>query len=134
MHSCSTAIVAAARRCVGTAFRPQGRVIGIGLDCVGVALIAARAAGTGIEAPRYTLGGDHHDCLDAVLAAQGCTVVAEAQPGDLLVVAPAAGARHLGVVTDAGLIHAHAGLGRVVEAPADPAWTIVAAWRLPEHD
>lgn len=135
MHSRSTAIVAAARRCVGTDFRPQGRAVGVGLDCVGVALIAAQAAGVCSAAPPlYTLGGDNHDRLDAGLVALGCTAVDTAMPGDLLVVAPAAGARHVAVCTDAGLIHAHAGLGRVVEAPADPAWAMIAAWRLPEQN
>ena len=137
MHSRSVAIVAAARACVDTRFRAQGRLPGVGLDCVGVALIAAAAAGlTPARLPAYTLGGDDHDQLDAELAAAGCTSLAgtEAHPGDLLVAAPAYGRRHLAVVTPRGVVHAHAGLGRVVEAPADPAWEILAAWRLPEVD
>ncbi len=132
MHSKSAAIIAAARACVGTRFRAQGRLPGVGLDCVGVALVAAQAAGAGaFDLPAYALSGDNEARLDAELARR-CTEVAVAQPGDLLVVAPATGRRHLAVVTDAGLVHAHAGLARVVEAPADPAWVTIAAWRLPE--
>jgi hypothetical protein len=51
--------------------------------------------------------------------------------GDLLVIAPAPRRRHLAVVTPAGIVHAHAGLARVVEGPIDPAWSIIGAWRLP---
>lgn len=136
MHSKSAAIVAAARGCVGTRFRAQGRTVGLGLDCVGVALIAARAAGAAGQAvPAYTLSGDNEHRLDAVLAASGCVALGDElpQPGDLVVVAPAAGRRHLAIVTDAGMVHAHAGLARVVESPADPGWLPVSAWRLPDR-
>lgn len=132
MHSRSDTVVAAARTCVGTRFRPQGRLPGTGLDCVGVALVASAAAGARFEVPAYALGGDDEARLDAALAGQGCARVATAAPGDLLVAAPAPGRRHLAVVTPRGIVHAHAGLGRVVEGPLDPAWTVVAAWRFPE--
>jgi cell wall-associated NlpC family hydrolase len=126
------AIVAAAQAAVGTRFRPQGRVANLGLDCVGVALLAARAAGVVLDAvPPYAINGDHGDRLDRVLAAIGCERVLTALPGDLLVVAPAPGRRHLAVVVPAGVIHAHAGLGRVVEGPLDPAWIILGVWRFP---
>ncbi|QYE33702.1 peptidoglycan endopeptidase [Polymorphobacter sp. PAMC 29334] len=133
-HRHSAAIVAAARACVGTRFRAQGRVTGIGLDCVGVALIAAAAAGVALVPPAYALGGDHEAALDGLIAAAGCRRVVVAAPGDLLAVAPSPGRRHLAVVTGGGIVHAHAGLGRVVEGPLDPGWTIVAAWRLPEQE
>lgn len=133
MHARSAQIVAAARGCVGTRFRPQGRRVGVGLDCVGVALIAAAAAGRAITSPPYALGGDHEARLDAALAGFGWTPVAVPRPGDLLVLAPGAQRRHLAIATSRGAVHAHAGLGRVVEGPVDPAWTLVAAWRFPEN-
>ena len=133
MHGRSDAIVAAVRGCLGTRFRPQGRHSGVGLDCVGVALIAAEAAGCAATAPRYALGGDHEARLDAAVAGLGCRPVADAVSGDLLVFAPATGRRHLAVATDRGIVHAHAGLRRVVEGPVDPAWTLIAAWRFPEE-
>ena len=133
MHRDSEAIVAAVRACIGTRFRAQGRTAGLGLDCVGIALIAAAAAGTRFTAPPYSLGGDHEPRLDALIAAAGCRRVATAAPGDLLTIAPGPGRRHLAVVTDRGVVHAHAGLGRAVEGPLDPAWTILTAWRFPEE-
>ena len=131
MHRDHLAIVAAAQRCVGTSFRPQGRTLGLALDCLGVVIVAAAAAGVRLKVPSYALGGDHETALDAGLAAQGCERVA-AMPGDILVAAPTPGRRHLGIVTPRGVVHAHAGLGRVVEGPLDPAWTIIGAWRLPQ--
>jgi cell wall-associated NlpC family hydrolase len=38
-------MVLAARECLGTPFQHQGRVPGVGLDCVGVAIYAARGVG-----------------------------------------------------------------------------------------
>ena len=126
------AAVEAARAAVGTRFRPQGRIPGLALDCVGLALVAGRAAGV-VPAglPAYALNGEHGDRLEQTLLALGCKPVAPALPGDLLVVAPTSRQRHLAVVTDAGVVHAHAGLGRVVEGPLDRAWVIVGAWRFP---
>ena len=131
MHPASAAIVAAAQACVGTRFRAQGRVPGDALDCVGVVLVAARAAGANFVVPPYRLGSDAEARLDAAFAAQGCLGVTTAEPGDILVIAPAAHRRHLGIVVPGGLVHAHAGLGRVVEGPLDADWAIVAGWRLP---
>ena len=128
------AIVAAVRAAVGTRFRSQGRSVGIALDCVGVALIAAEAAGCRVHVPPYALGGDHEARLDAAVAALGGRRVGTPLPGDLLVVAPGVGRRHLAVVVPGGVVHAHAGLGRVVEGPFDPAWLLITAWRFPDRE
>lgn len=132
MHPLADQIVAAARACVGTRFRAHGRAAGHGLDCVGVALIAAQAAGVTIRPPAYRLGGDHEAILDGTIAACALRRILVPMPGDLLAVAPIAGRRHLAIVTHGCIVHAHAGLGRVVEGLLDPAWAIVAAWRFPE--
>lgn len=126
------AIVAAARGCVGTRFRAQGRTPGLGLDCVGVALVAAAAAGMGRITPApYALGGDIALDIDAILSGSGCLPVLVPMAGDLLIIAPTARQRHLAVVTPLGVVHAHAGVGRVVEGPIDAGWSIAGAWRLP---
>lgn len=134
VHRDAAAIVAAARACVGTRFRPQGRTPGLALDCVGVALVAARAAGVAAVVPAYRLGGDFEAAVDDFLGRLGCTRRPVGDLGDLLVVAPAPVRRHLAIVTDRGVVHAHAGVGRVVEAPLDPGWPLVAAWRLPQKE
>jgi murein DD-endopeptidase / murein LD-carboxypeptidase len=129
---CWPAIVMAVRACVGTRFRVQGRAPGLGLDCVGVVLVAAAAAGMMVAPPpAYAQAGDNGAYLDRALAEAGCQRVAAALAGDILVFAPTPRRRHLGVMTAAGMVHAHAGLGRVVEGPIDPDWPIVGQWRLP---
>jgi hypothetical protein len=134
VHRDSDAIVAAARACCGTRFEPQGRLPGAGLDCVGVALAAASAARLRVDVPPYHLGGDHEARLDDAVRAIGCRPVSAPAPGDLLVLAPGPRRRHLAVVVPGGVVHAHAGLGRVVEGPLDPAWRVVAAWRSPDQE
>ncbi len=124
-------IVATARACIGTPFRSQGRAPGRALDCVGVALVAAAAAAPVGAIPPYAIRGDHGAIVETTLAAIGCTPVDTAAPGDLLVIAPALRQRHLAIVTPLGIVHAHAGLGRVVEGPLDPGWVIIGAWRFP---
>ena len=125
------AIVAAARTCIGTRFRAQGRTPGLGLDCVGVVLVAAAAAGIApASLPPYRLGGVLPDA-DAVLSASGAWMESAALPGDVLTIVPAAGQRHLGILTPSGVVHAHAGLARVVEGPMDPDWAVAGVWRLP---
>jgi len=125
------AIVAAARSCVGTRFRAQGRVPGLGLDCVGVILVGASAAGiTPTALPPYRLGGLAPD-VDSLFEASGACRVAAGLPGDVLATVPTAGQQHFGIVTPLGLVHAHVALGRVVEGPIDPAWQLTRVWRLP---
>jgi hypothetical protein len=125
-------VVAAVRAAVGTRFRPQGRQVGIGLDCVGVALLAAAAAGQRVTVEPYALGGDNAARVVPALLAIGCRRVACAEPGDVILIAPTARQRHLAISTPIGVVHAHAGLRRVVEGPIDPDWVVMGAWRFPE--
>ena len=54
-------------------------------------------------------------------------------PGDLLLVRPGPAQVHLLVVGPSGdLIHAHAGLGRVVATPPPCPWSTLRHWRLQE--
>jgi lipoprotein Spr len=126
------AVVAAVRAAVGARFRPQGRQVGTGLDCVGVALLAAAAAGRCVHVEPYVMGGDHAARIVPALTAIGCRPVACAEPGDLMLIAPTPRQRHLAVRTPLGVVHAHAGLRRVVEGPLDPGWVVLGSWRLPE--
>lgn len=140
-HRHADQIVAAVRACVGARFRPQGRRADTGLDCIGVALIAARAAGLHLSVPLYRMGGDHEVLVDYVVGQLGLMAIDAASPGDICIFAPAPGLRHVAVqtgpATNSGhapvLVHAHAGVGRVVETTADPAWALVGHWRLPER-
>jgi len=119
---------AAALALVGTRFRLHGRDPAHGLDCVGVAAVALAAAGHRVAVPSgYALrGGDVGQVtalLDPVLArGEGL--------GALLLVRPGAGQLHLVVGVEGGVVHADAGLRRVVMRPGALAWPLVAAWRM----
>lgn len=137
-HPEAARIVAAARHCLGARFRPQGRAAAHGLDCVGLALHAAGAAGCPVpEVGPYRLdGAGLLERLRAALRAAGFVrrTGRVAFPGDLLAVHVATGRPHLAVLTDAGAVHSHAGLRRVVEGPIDPAWPLLGVFRFPETE
>lgn len=135
MHFRHREIVVAARACVGTRTRVQGRAPGLALDCIGVAAAAARGGGLRLRLPAdYCLAADNRVRLSAGLRAAGCREVADAAPGDIAVLAVAPGQHHLAVCCGDGFVHAHFGVGRVVEAPLPADWSIVSCWRLPESD
>jgi murein DD-endopeptidase / murein LD-carboxypeptidase len=120
------AIIAAARECLGARFRPHGRDRRWGLDCVGV---AACAFGRHAPADYPLRGGQVEQVMRAVAATGFIPIDADAaQGGDLLLMAGVAGQLHLGVLTDAGVVHADAGLRRVVERPGAPPLPVIAAW------
>ncbi|MBB4633658.1 peptidoglycan endopeptidase [Sphingosinicella soli] len=132
-HSRHIDIARAARACVGTRCRVQGRVPGLALDCIGVAIAAAKGAGLSLSVPHdYCLSADNRDRLAAGLAGAGC-LPRDGKPlaGDLALIAVAPAQHHLAVCCGDTFVHAHFGLGRVVEAPLPPEWT-PAAWRFPE--
>lgn len=120
-------IVARARGLVGVRFRPQGRIAATGLDCIGLAAVALR-----VEAPPagYTLRGGSLKRLASGLRAAGLRPANEAEKGDLLVFGVGAGQLHLAVFTGAGIVHADAGLRRIVERPGPAPWPVLGTWRL----
>ena len=128
------ALAEAARGLVGCRFRLHGRDPATGLDCVGV--VAAALAGCG---RRAAVPGDY-----ALRMRDVARVWTEAKrlglrqatggvdPGDVLLFHVGPAQHHLGiVVAGRSLVHAHAGLKRVVVAPPDPAWQQVGHWCLP---
>lgn len=120
-------IIAAARGCVGARFRPHGRSIALGLDCVGVAGVAF---GRTIPAD-YALRGGRAEALMMRIAAAGLARIGdeEAVGGDLLLLGGGPGQFHLAVLTERGFVHADVGLRRVVETPGRPALPVLGAWR-----
>lgn len=120
-------IVVRARRLVGVRFRPQGRNAATGLDCIGLAAAALRVAPPPAD---YALRGGSMARLEARLRGAGLRPVAPARAGDLLILAAGAGQLHLAIWTGDGLIHADAGLRRIVERPGPAPWPLLAAWRL----
>lgn len=116
-------VAARALALVGAPFRLHGRDPVHGLDCVGVVALA-----TGHAVPGgYALRGGNADAvtarIDAVLARSD-----GASPGDVLLMAAGPGQLHLAVRVENGIVHADAGLRRVVMRPGEPPWPLLAAW------
>jgi murein DD-endopeptidase / murein LD-carboxypeptidase len=118
-------VARAAQGLVGARFRLHGRDPATGLDCVGVV-----ACATGAIAPTgYGLRGGTVEQAAEAMARAGLAVVAAAAPGDIVLMRTGPGQLHLGVRTESGLVHADAGLRRVVERPGAPEWEVLGTWR-----
>lgn len=117
-------VVARARAVLDVPFRLHGRD-GAGLDCVGLAAHALR-----LDAPTgYPLRGGEPAVVRARLDAVLCRAEGPRVAGDLLLMRTGPGQLHLGIWTGAGLVHADAGLRRVVERPGAPPWQVLGCWR-----
>ena len=124
-------IVARARALVGVRFRPQGRSAEAGLDCVG---LVAAALNVGTVPSNYALRSGSLEALEKGLAEAGLRCTVEAEQGDVLVMRAGPGQLHLGIVAGEGMVHADAGLRRVVERPGPPEWPVLSVWRLAERE
>lgn len=115
-----------ARAAIGARFRLHGRTIEGGLDCVGLAGLAY-----GVVPPRgYALrSGEMQPVLRAVEAAGLIAASGPPHPGDLLLFRAGPGQLHLGIASEAGVIHADASLRRVVDRPGAPPWIELKRWR-----
>jgi cell wall-associated NlpC family hydrolase len=116
-----------ARALVGTPFRPQGRSVATGLDCIGLVISAFRIPEKAVRRD-YRLRGDHRAEIEAGLA-RYFRRVRDRRPGDVLLMQPAADQVHLAICTSAGFVHAHARIGRVVETPGEPRWPVLGTFR-----
>ena len=121
--------LARARAALGARFRLHGRSVAEGLDCVG---LAGLAYDCGVPSGYRLRSGDAARVAHAIAAA-GLVRVADARAGDLLLVHSGPGQLHLAVASEDGVIHADAGLGRVVERPGPVPWPVVARWRAGEN-
>jgi hypothetical protein len=130
MSAAGDEIAARARSLVGTRFRPQGRDLALGLDCVGA---AAAAAGIPPERIRrdYPLRGQVVGEIENKLGELGWRLVPgdESKAGDVIVCEAGPGQLHLLVSTGTGFVHADAGLRRVTERPFPVPWRVLGAWR-----
>lgn len=126
--------IAAARALKDVPFRHQGRDPVLGVDCLGLCVLALRAIGMNppdrTDYPRQPTG-ELRKALDAWMV----PVDTEAE-ADVCLIALAGVEMHVGILTDQGLLHAYSPLGRVVEHPIDARWRrrMVAFYGLPEPD
>ena len=118
-----------ARALVGCRFRPQGRDSATGLDCIGLVLDVFRIPPEQVCRNYRLRGNDVQRLRDGLDLFFRTIPAGEAQTGDVLLFQVAPDQLHLGIRTDAGLVHAHAGIGRVVETPGAAPWPILATYR-----
>src|SRR5690606_18089886 len=113
------AILAAARRRLGTRWVHQGRGAA-GLDCVGLIIVIARELGfTSKDVAGYARRQDGRMLLSRLHDQLQLSSLTDWQDGDIGVFREAGFPIHLGILTRDGdvptVIHAHAGRRRVVE-------------------
>lgn len=113
---------------VGTPFRPQGRDLA-GLDCVGVVIRVFGLPANAI-ADDYRMRGRHLDRVTEVAGRYFRRIPSSRRmPGDLLLLLSGDEQLHFAVLTRNGVVHAHAGLRRVVETPGHTDWPLIGAFR-----
>lgn len=122
----AAARIARARSLVGTRFRLQGRDRD-GLDCVGLIAIA-HGVSDGVPDDYAIRGADRLVAMDLLDRHFARRRKGPPQPGDIVLLALGITQLHLGIWTGAGLVHAHAGLRRVVETPGPLDHPIAGLW------
>ena len=125
-------VVGAAQSLVGSRFRLHGRDPATGVDCVGLVGWALAAAGRPATVPQgYALRlRDPWKWREWGERSGLREISGDAEPGDVAVMAVGPGQLHLAIVIgDGTIVHAHAGLGRVVRSPVPEAWRILGHWR-----
>ena len=118
--------ILAARFCVGSLFRHQGRIpgkkAGEGLDCVGLVLFVGRQIGCILrDNPTYTALPGRGQLESAARTAGLLPVAKDAgKPGDIFLIRPRRIIQHAAILTDRGMVHADARRGAVVEQGYNP--------------
>lgn len=114
---------------IGAPFRLHGREGRHGVDCVG---LVAHAAGL-MAVPRdYMMRGDYAARVTVVLQSARFRAPSDHSlvDGDILSLRCGPRQMHLAVVVGQGVVHAHAGLRRVVWTPAPLPWPLLNHWRI----
>ena len=126
------ALAQAVGELVGTPFRLQGRDPAHGLDCIGLVLVSLGRIGVQLHFPADYRPRRREFAIPAeALRRAGLEpALPPRMPGDILLLRTARTQLHLAIAQDAtSVIHAHAGLGRVVAGPLPESWPIIATWR-----
>lgn len=114
------AVVEAARKWVGTPFHHGARVLGVGVDCIGVMVGVAVDLGMPLQ-DRAAYPLRPNGTLRRELMAQ-LRLVPASQPGDILMMAFDQEPHHVAILTGPTIIHAHAKARRCIEQPYDAYW------------
>ncbi len=127
-------LIVAARVCLGTPFVHQGRIPGQALDCAGLLVHVARAAGFPVI-DRAGYGRDPSgDALGQAIAEQPFLVRVtphDLSAGDLLLLRFSGAPQHLALHCGATIVHAWEAVGAVCEHAFSAVWRrrVAAVWR-----
>lgn len=130
-------LAAAAEALVGSPFRLHGRDPAAGLDCIGVFAAAMAASGRPVMVPNgYAMRRRDLSAFRPLAGQFGFAETTGAPlPGDVMMFAIGPVQFHLAIASRNGsLVHAHAGLRRVVLGVAGADWQPAGHWRLIEQD
>jgi len=123
----------AAAGLIGSRFRLHGRNPETGLDCVGVLAAALEQAGFRANLPNdYAMRSQNIGRVADLAGDWGfASVAGERLPGDVLLIRVGPCQSHFVLCgQDGTVIHAHAGLRRVVQSPSLPEGDVIGQWRL----
>lgn len=118
-------ILAAARQCIGTPFRHQGRMLAFGLDCAGVAVHVARVIGAGVVDVDGYGRTPANGQLERSLDSQPClerVFLGDRQPGDLLLMRFSSDPQHIAIFAGDTIIHAYEPVGKCCEHRLSDLW------------
>ena len=127
------ALAWAAEGFLGAAFRLHGRDPLTGFDCLGLVLVALAEIGRPVHlVASYGLRNLEPERFLRLPEAAGFVEAdTPLEPGDVLLLGTGPAHLHLAIVgVEGGIVHAHAGLGRVVHTPFPLPWPVIGQWRL----
>jgi len=137
MNDLRKQIVEEARTYLGTPFHHQGRLKGIGVDCIGLLIGVGKKLGLitydYIAYSRYPDGVT----LRREISREFIEInIRDVKVGDIWLYwldKKSKAPQHVGIITDYGFVHTYADVGKVVEHRLTKAWKkrIVAAFRYP---
>lgn len=127
-------IIAEARTWLGTPWHHQARLKGVGVDCIGLAIGVAKALGlSDYDIDGYGMQPDVKALVKTIESIATRIGIADARPGDMVLINFAQHPQHLGILTDKGIIHALSRVGFVAEHRLSSEWrkNIWRAYRFP---
>lgn len=126
-------MVEAARKALGTPFHHQGRVAGIGLDCIGLIIHALKAVDLAVADEKDYGRQPEPQRLIEALDGHGFRTVPAIEAGNVLLLRIKGQPQHVALVSSpTSMIHAYAPIGKVVETTIGETWRgrIAAIYRL----
>lgn len=139
MQSIANKVQETARQYIGTRWQHQGRIKGVGIDCIGLIICVAHDLRlSDFDSSNYSRQPVGSRLRNTMAEEMDVVQRADMAPGDVVLMRFNGEPQHVGIVSDIGgrlgLIHAFAQRRMVVEHGLDDLWAsrIVAVYRFKE--